>query len=85
MAAGVIKVAYRNGLNIPSDLSVVGFDDSPMTAMITPPLTTVKQPLDAIGEKSAKKLIDKLENKELIPESVINSNIIYRDSVKKIS
>ena len=85
MAAGVIKVAYRNGLNIPSDLSVVGFDDSPMTAMITPPLTTVKQPLDAIGEKSAKKLIDKLENKELIQESVINSNIIYRDSVKKIS
>ena len=85
MAAGVIKVAYRNGLNIPSDLSVVGFDDSPMTAMITPPLTTVKQPLDAIGEKSAEKLIDKLENKELMRESVINSNIIYRDSVKKIN
>jgi DNA-binding LacI/PurR family transcriptional regulator len=56
-----------------------------MTAMITPPLTTVKQPLDAIGEKSAEKLIDKLENKEFVRESVINSNIIYRDSVKKIN
>ena len=84
MAAGVIKVAYKKGIRIPDDLSVVGFDDSPMTEMITPPLTTVRQPLDAIGEKSAQKLIDKLEDKDITHESIIKSEIIFRESVTRL-
>ena len=85
MAAGVINVAYKKGLRIPKDLSIVGFDDSPMTQMITPPLTTIRQPLDLIGRKSAEKLIDRLEGKDYDTISVINSEIIVRDSVADLN
>jgi len=44
-AMGVYEAARRLGLRIPDDLSVVGFDDIPTTAWMSPPLTTVRQPL----------------------------------------
>jgi DNA-binding LacI/PurR family transcriptional regulator len=44
-AMGVYEAARRHGLRIPEDLSVVGFDDLPMSAWVAPPLTTVAQPL----------------------------------------
>ncbi|MDG2456947.1 MAG: LacI family DNA-binding transcriptional regulator [SAR86 cluster bacterium] len=84
MAAGVIKVAYQNNLKIPEDLSVVGFDDTPMTKMISPPLSTIKQPLGLMGEESAKNLINQLEGGSEERYSTMNSTLIIRDSVSEI-
>ena len=45
MAAGVVHAAHHRGIVVPRDLSVVGFDDTPVAAHIWPPLTTVRWPL----------------------------------------
>ena len=49
MALGAIRAARRAGLNVPGDVSVVGFDDSSLMNCTEPPLTTVRQPIDADG------------------------------------
>jgi LacI family transcriptional regulator len=48
-AAGVIEAARSRGLRIPEDLSLVGFDDTQVAQFASPPLTTVRQPLQKMG------------------------------------
>ena len=48
-AAGVIEAARKRGLRVPEDLSVVGFDDTQVARRVSPPLTTVRQPLREMG------------------------------------
>jgi LacI family transcriptional regulator len=48
-AAGVMEAARAGGLQVPKDLSVVGFDDTPIARLLSPPLTTVRQPLREMG------------------------------------
>jgi len=60
MAAGVMHVAHRLGLNIPGDLAVVGFDDTPLSRQIWPSLTTVRQPIRLIGERAAEILLEEI-------------------------
>jgi len=85
MAAGVIKIALQKNLNVPEDLSVVGFDDTPMTQMISPPLSTIKQPMGLMGEEAAKNLINQLEKGDEEKYIVMNSTLIIRDSVSEIN
>ena len=49
MALGVVEAARVRGLRVPEDLSVVGFDDTQMARLSSPPLTTVRQPLRQMG------------------------------------
>lgn len=58
MAAGVMRQARENGLNIPADLSLVGFDDVPLTTLVEPPLTTIRQPSYELGKVAAQKLFE---------------------------
>jgi LacI family transcriptional regulator len=85
MAAGVIKIAHQKNLNVPKDLSVVGFDDTPMTQMISPPLSTIKQPMGLMGEEAAKNLINQLEKGDEEKYIVMNSTLVIRDSVSEIN
>jgi LacI family repressor for deo operon, udp, cdd, tsx, nupC, and nupG len=64
LALGAMSVASRFGLDIPADLSVMGFDDSAYAAMANPPLSTVAQPTREIGERSARRLLQAIENPE---------------------
>jgi len=57
-ALAVCAAAHQRGLRIPRDLSVVGFDDVPMSQWVTPPLTTVRQPIAEIGALAARSLLD---------------------------
>ena len=57
MAAGVVHVARERGLDVPSDVSVVGFDDTAIAATIWPPLTTVRWPIRTMARSAALKLI----------------------------
>ncbi len=65
MAIGVMEVARRLGLRIPSDLSIVGFDDIEVAKYLNPPLTTVASPLREIGEASVQVLLDILNGENL--------------------
>jgi LacI family transcriptional regulator len=55
-ALGVYEAARQRGLRVPQDLSVVGFDDLPMSRWFSPPLTTVRQPLAEMGRTAAEML-----------------------------
>ncbi|MFF3607971.1 LacI family DNA-binding transcriptional regulator [Streptomyces sp. NPDC002463] len=65
-AMGVYEAARQGGLSIPQDLSVVGFDDLPMCDWLSPPLTTVRQPLEEMGRVAARTLFQLLEDQPLV-------------------
>ncbi|MBD8526814.1 LacI family DNA-binding transcriptional regulator [Pseudomarimonas arenosa] len=64
MAAGVIQVALQRGLRIPQDLSVCGFDDTPMSEQVFPSMTTIHQPTDEMGRLATIALLSSLRHSE---------------------
>ncbi|MGW3402359.1 LacI family DNA-binding transcriptional regulator [Streptomyces zhihengii] len=60
MALGAIRAARQQGLHVPKDISVVGFDDSPLIAFTDPPLTTIRQPVQAMGQASVRALLEEI-------------------------
>lgn len=60
MAAAAISVAHRRGLDVPNDLSVVGFDDTPIATTVWPELTTIRQPIAAMAEAAINLLLHKI-------------------------
>ncbi|MGW1028151.1 LacI family DNA-binding transcriptional regulator [Streptomyces sp. NPDC002577] len=67
MAIGLIRALTEAGLRVPDDVSVVGFDDTPVAAYVTPPLTTVRQPFDAVAREGLKRLVHAIENPRADP------------------
>ncbi len=63
MAAGVLSWAKSSGVKIPGDLSVIGYDDSPIASLLSPALTTIQTPIAEISELTAKALVDKCEGR----------------------
>lgn len=61
LAVGALQAAAELGVSVPADLSVVGFDDSPVAAHTTPPLTTVAQPQEEKGRLAAQWLVEDIE------------------------
>ncbi|KJK42898.1 transcriptional regulator [Lentzea aerocolonigenes] len=61
MAIGLIRALTETGLRVPEDVSVVGFDDVPVAAYVTPPLTTVRQPFDAVAGEGLSLLVHAIE------------------------
>lgn len=61
MAAGAMLTAHRRGLAIPGHLSISGFDDTPVSEIIWPPLTTIHQPIRLIGRQAVELLVDAIE------------------------
>lgn len=85
MAAATIATALRLGISVPRDLSVTGFDDTPVSTIIWPTLTTVHQPVIQLGRRSVKMLIDELAARRdgvaPVPRhEVLNYKIIKRAS-----
>jgi len=71
MALGVVAGMNSRGISVPRDLSVVGFDDVPMAAMVAPPLTTISLPTDEVGAVAVAMLSDGPSTKELFGELVL--------------
>ncbi|MGH2862372.1 MAG: LacI family DNA-binding transcriptional regulator [Solirubrobacteraceae bacterium] len=70
IALGVVRAARRSSLRVPSDLSVVGFDDSALMSCTDPPLTTVRQPLEAIGRAAVEMLTGQIEGSAVPPDEL---------------
>ncbi|WP_111640617.1 LacI family DNA-binding transcriptional regulator [Marinimicrobium alkaliphilum] len=81
MAAGVIKVAHEMGIAIPGQLSVAGFDDSPVAHQIWPALTTVRQPIQEMARRATELLLQRVKGQKGLSNQVLASSIIVRDSV----
>jgi DNA-binding LacI/PurR family transcriptional regulator len=67
MAIGVIRALTEAGRRVPDDVSVVGFDDIPVAAYVTPPLTTVRQPFDAVAREGLRLLVQAIEKPDAEP------------------
>jgi LacI family transcriptional regulator, repressor for deo operon, udp, cdd, tsx, nupC, and nupG len=81
MALGAVRAARERGLRVPQDVSVVGYDDSPLVAFTDPPLTTVRQAVQAMGAAAVRALLDEIgggraSRTELIyrPELVVRAS-----------
>ncbi len=85
MAAAAISVAHRRSLDVPRDLSVVGFDDTPTATTVWPELTTIRQPIAAMGASSVELLLRSIRRKEgetrVVVDHVVAHQLIKRDSV----
>ncbi|MDI3403158.1 LacI family DNA-binding transcriptional regulator [Streptomyces cavernicola] len=60
MALGAVRAARQRGLEVPDDVSVVGFDDSPLIPFTDPPLTTVRKPVPAMGQAAVNTLLEEI-------------------------
>nr|WP_308430818.1 LacI family DNA-binding transcriptional regulator [Streptomyces aurantiogriseus] len=82
MAIGLVRALTEAGRRVPEDVSVVGFDDIPVAAFVTPPLTTVRQPFDAVAQEGLKRLVHAIENPgaDPLPPSDPPVDLIVRSS-----
>ncbi|MER6085163.1 LacI family DNA-binding transcriptional regulator [Streptomyces sp. NPDC001833] len=82
MAIGLIRALTEAGRRVPEDVSVVGFDDIPVAAYVTPPLTTVRQPFDAVAQEGLKRLVHAIENPaaDALPSSGPPVDLVVRAS-----
>ncbi len=79
IASGVITEIHKYGLKVPEDVSVIGFDDLPIAAHLTPPLTTIRQDRTDLG-KSAFLLLDGLIHNVTISKLLLRAKFIQRES-----
>ncbi len=83
-AIGAIWALREAGLRVPEDVSVMGFDDIPAAAFNNPGLTTVRQPLERMGQIAAKTLIDRIEGtSEYVAEIAIEPELVVRASTTR--
>ena len=81
MAIGAVKVIHENGLEVPGDISIVGFDDISVASQIFPPLTTVAAPINELAASSVKMLISLIDG--IIPENkhvALAAHLVIRES-----
>ncbi|MEV7215065.1 LacI family DNA-binding transcriptional regulator [Kitasatospora cineracea] len=81
LALGVVRAARRAGLDVPGDLSVIGFDDSAFLNCTRPPLTTVRQPIEAIGRAAVSLLAGRIDGAPAAPgELLFEPELVVRGS-----
>lgn len=80
-ALGALFACQRLGLAVPADVSIVGFDDLPMTRMANPPLSTVHVPAQEMGEAAADALVCAVDKGEAIRSKLIEATVVLRDSI----
>jgi DNA-binding LacI/PurR family transcriptional regulator len=81
MALGLLRALGEAGLDVPGDVSVVGFDDVPESAYYAPPLTTVHQDFDAIGHRSLAVLMEQMASDVLTDgRELVTPQLIVRES-----
>jgi len=84
-AIGSIRAFEEAGLRVPEDISVVGFDDIRIAVHNNPSLTTVRQPLQKMGEIAARTLLNRIEEHEdWVPEISIEPEFVVRNSTGKV-
>nr|WP_263325121.1 substrate-binding domain-containing protein [Neobacillus sp. Marseille-Q6967] len=85
VAYNLINLLQKNGIQVPEDCSVVGFDNSIYATLTEPPLTTVEVDMEEMSKVSVKFIMEKLKNPDKkYGRTFIKGNIIYRGSVKNI-
>ena len=83
-ALGALRALNEQRLRVPEDISLVGFDDESFACYLNPPLTTVRQDFDALGEQAVKYLIEMIKNPETpVHQRVLYSQLVVRESTRE--
>lgn len=86
LALGAIRAVQDRGLNVPGDVSIVGFDDIEMSRYITPALTTIRQHTEQLGAVAAEILTSSIEEQDTAVKSVmLPVELIIRDSCRPVT
>jgi LacI family transcriptional regulator len=82
MAAGALLAAHKAGLRIPQDVAITGFDDTPVSEIVWPPLTTIHQPLRRMGARAVERLVEAATSGEptMPGREIVRHELVVRDS-----
>jgi LacI family transcriptional regulator len=86
-----MAVAHRKGLDVPGDLSVAGFDDTPLATTVWPELTTVRQPIADMAREAVRLLVEQIRGRrgrKARPEPVhrlVKFTLVKRDSTADLT
>jgi DNA-binding LacI/PurR family transcriptional regulator len=80
-ALSTLKALQAKKVRVPEQVAVIGFDDIPEAALSTPPLTTIRQPMNSMGREAAEMLLERMQNKNAPSEKkVLPVKLIHRQS-----
>ncbi|MDF1602413.1 LacI family DNA-binding transcriptional regulator [Nocardioides sp. YIM 152315] len=83
LALGAIKAVRRSGRRVPDDVSVIGYDDSAFMSAVEPPLTTVRQPIEAMGRAAVTALLAQLRGDEPVADELLfEPELVVRRSTR---
>jgi LacI family transcriptional regulator len=85
MAAATMAVAHRRGLDVPNDLAVTGFDDTPLAATVWPALTTIHQPIAEMAKDAVRLLVEQIRTRRggsepQVMHKMLKFTLVKRDS-----
>ena len=81
MAIGAMRELQAAGIRVPADIAVVGFDDMHLSALLAPPLTTIRQPMRLLGERACSRLLQRIADPTLPPRAErLPTELIIRES-----
>jgi LacI family transcriptional regulator len=84
MAVGVLSAAYDLGMKIPDDISLIGYDNTKLSVMTNPALTTINQSLTEMGYQGLKMLVSKIKGVD-VESKIFHHKIVERKTVRKIN
>lgn len=79
-AIGVIAALRLCGRSVPQDVAVVGFDDVPFARFLSPPLTTIRAPIERVGQEAVRLLVKRIQGQECEPEILLPTQLVIRQS-----
>lgn len=80
-AIGALQAAKELGLRVPEDVSIIGFDNTILASVTSPPLTTVAQPIEELGHRAVDLLIEELKDKRKEPQKIVlKPELVIRES-----
>jgi DNA-binding LacI/PurR family transcriptional regulator len=86
MAAGALDAARQYGISVPYDLSIIGYDDIPLSSLLTPPLTTIKQNKDDLGSIAVELLMNEInEDHHIHQQILLPPTLTVRGSTAQLS
>ncbi|MBT2533348.1 LacI family DNA-binding transcriptional regulator [Arthrobacter sp. ISL-48] len=80
MASGALRVLQASGRRVPSDVSVIGFDDVVVAATSDPPLTTIRQPLEDMGRVAAETVLAVIQGRQVDRQPILATTVVQRES-----
>jgi LacI family transcriptional regulator, galactose operon repressor len=80
MAIGATLECHRMGIRVPEELSIVGFDCSPTSEHVFPPITTIRQPIGELSAAAVRALVAQIEGKVIDFKTVFDTELVVRSS-----